>query len=150
VTSAPLAHSGQQQPGQDHRGPQVDVNRFVDELHRQLVERHPVLDAGIVDQDVDATPFPFRSIHKLVEGAPIAEVGGYAENPATRGAQRIGDLLELVGGTGGEDQVHAFRRQRLGDVDTDALGGSSHERRPVLQVSHGTLLLSEGVYCRPS
>ncbi len=119
---------------------QVDGDDRVPLGGREFVDRRDMLDAGIVDEDVDAAKLRrlrdhggdlvrLRHVRRRIERATAAE----GLKPPTLGLDRLG-VAEPV-----DDDIGAFAGQRPGDGKADAGGRSGDEGGAGFQ-EHGIIL----------
>ena len=127
--AAPL-HAGHRRPDGVEGGRQVDGDDLVPLLGRELLDRRHVLDAGIVDEDVDRPEgclglpdhagdlVRLRHVGRRMDGLD-AELGLDA-------APRALDLARIAEAV--EDHVGAFFGHGPGDGEADAAGRAGHDR----------------------
>jgi len=102
------------------------------------VQRHRVLDAGVVDQDIDATVRPGVEVgHHRRDRVGIAQVGAKVAGAAVArgidGGDRRRDLLRRAQPV--DRNLAAGRGQRSGDREADAGGAAGHQCGAALQES---------------
>ncbi len=121
-----FAHPRQRQSaGVEHRR-QVDGEDGVPFLHRELIQRRHVLNAGVVHQNVHAAELAFGILHHVRYLARIAEIGAVIPR---RGAQprdlrlRLLHVAEAV-----EDHARAGGGQHGRYPEADAAGRAGHQR----------------------
>lgn len=82
---------------------------------------------GIVDENIDVLAELAERLDLLGE-CQIAAM--HADLDAMFAPQALGGLLQRGLVTRGQMQIAAFRRQRVGDDEADALGGAGDESKP--------------------
>src|SRR5690606_3173103 len=119
-------------------GRKVDGDDGVPLLDRERLHARHVLDAGVVDQDVDAPEARLGGGHQGLDLVGTAEVGVMEVHLAAMHGDlcaRLGDLVRCAQAV--EHDAAAGLRQALGDRQADATGGSGNEGDLVLE--HGNL-----------
>ncbi|MNH27825.1 hypothetical protein D3C79_879520 [compost metagenome] len=101
-------------------GRQVDGDDRIPALHREVFDRRHMLDAGIVDENVDAAELAHRVGEQVLDLRHVAEVRRVMADPGTVagdfGNRRAGIAKAI------EDQVGAGLGQYLGNAQADAAG----------------------------
>ena len=106
---------------------QVDVEQILKILVAVIQKRFGAVDAGVVDQNVDAPPLSLHTFHRLHTGLTIPHVNGQRHHP--RGVNAPGPLqgvqLDRIGG----HQRHSgtFLDIRLGDGAANATARARDE-----------------------
>ena len=122
-------HRRQRQPRGVEGGREVDREDRVPPVDREVVDRRHMLDAGVVDQQVDGAELRQRLAHHVLDGLGPAHVGAVVAHLhvvllGEFGAQRF-DLALVAEAV--EDDVGALGRQRAGDAEADARGRAGDE-----------------------
>ena len=130
-------HAGHHRADGMERRRQVDANDGVPLLDRELLDRRDVLDAGIVDEDVDGAEIPLGLGHHLRDLARAQHVGriesdaGAVRRTGLDGGRIVGRRAEAV-----EHDIGACRGERLGDAEADAGGRAGDDGCLALEL-HG-------------
>jgi hypothetical protein len=95
-----------------------------------LVDRRDVLDAGVVDDDVEPAERALRLAHHGGDLLAAGDVGGrVADLDARSPGDLAPDALDLVGVAKAiQGDVGTSFCERAGDREADAAGGAGHER----------------------
>jgi len=116
-----LLHRWKHQPGSVKGRAQVEGDDGVPLVDRELLHRRDVLDAGVVDEDVDRAEAAERRLQHRLDGVGLRHVGavvGDVHLAAIRQAHAQALDLRLVAESV-EDDVRAALGERLGDAQAD-------------------------------
>src|SRR5688500_3058456 len=135
-----LDHVTERRPRAGHRAAQVDGEDLVPELGRGLNERHRLVPAGAVDQDVQSTGATGAGVDGGVDGGDVGDVERLRGGHAAR-------LLDL-GGDGaragriqiGDRHAGALAGEGVRDAAPDAAGGAGDERRTPVELHRTSAL----------
>ncbi|MCY1181310.1 hypothetical protein D9M73_218080 [compost metagenome] len=119
------AHARQTQTGAVEHRRQVDRDDRIPTLHRKLVHRCHVLNAGIVDQDIDAAELALGVGDHVGNLCRIADIGRVVADLAAKLfdlGNNVGRIAKTV-----EDQVGPGPGQAEGDPQADAAGGTGDQ-----------------------
>ncbi|VVN14514.1 hypothetical protein PS647_04023 [Pseudomonas fluorescens] len=119
------AHARQAQAGAVEHRRQVDGDDRIPTLHRKLIHRCHVLNASVVDQNVDAAELALGVGDHVGNLRRIADIGRVMADLAAK-------LLHLGDHLGGiakavEDQIGPSLGQAEGDPQADAAGGAGDQ-----------------------
>ena len=118
VPAAARGHRRREHARHDDRGAQVDVERAVDLLEAEALERPRAREGRVGDEDVDVAGLAEQAI----------DLGGIAEIDGERASVELGGQgLEHVGAPAREDQLGAVPVQLAGDRVADAAGGAGEQ-----------------------
>src|SRR5215207_6240158 len=125
-----LAHRRHGKAGGVEGGGQVDGDDLVPPLNRELIDWRDVLDAGVVDEDVEPPEGLERQIDHALDRAGLRHVGRRIDRlyAVLRGDSRddladVVDIAEAVKHDGG-----AGLGERADDAEPDAAGRAGHDR----------------------
>ena len=122
---AALAHAGQGEAGTvEHRG-QVDRDNRVPPLDRELFDAGHVLNARVVDQNVDAAEFAFGVVDHVGDLRRVADIGRVMPHLAAKLLQFGNDFAGVAKTV--EYQVGASLGQALRDTQTNTAGGTGNQ-----------------------
>src|SRR4051794_18667223 len=112
-------------------------------LDRERVDGRHMLDARIIDQDVNPTEFASRSRHHRLDGLRAAHIGGViADGYAVVEGDCTTQSLDLTGVAEPiEHDVAGLCSERLGNALPDATGRSCDESRLSLQHGESCLVM---------
>lgn len=144
ICPRPLAHRGNDEPRQDHRRGQIDLQYPGNIFHPTLIELQRLVIARIVHEDVDAPEFRERCIDQRLQRCRIGDVGRHAEHVAARLAQIGRDLLQCVHRACRQHQPRAFRGERLRNINAQAARRARHDGNIVFADLHGGPLKCSG------
>ena len=123
-------HRGQREPRGVEGGGQIDGENRVPFRRREVLQRRNMLDAGIVDEDVEPAEFAQSRFDHLGDrgGARHVGAGIVDANVVILGDAFAGsfDLLRLAEAV--QHYVRASAGERAGDAETDAAGRAGDER----------------------
>ena len=92
---------------------EIDGENIVPFVHRELLHRGHVLDAGVIDHDIDAAEGAFGIVHHRLDLPDVAQVGVViAGDLAQRGdfSPGVAAVAEAI-----EDHLRARLSQHFGD-----------------------------------
>lgn len=126
-----LDHPRDRGPGDEEDAGQVDVDHAAEQLGRHLDERDPRIDAGVIDENVDAVEALDGALDEALDVARGGDVGGDGERTIgpLLGRQLLGGRLGSLGLHVCDDDVGAGFVQAPGDAQPDAGGGTGDDRR---------------------
>ena len=84
--------------------------------------------ARVVHHDVDATELAIAASTSLAMPSARAEVAGDGDGLAAEGLDLLGDIGQLIGAAGADDDVGADLRERGRDAGTDASPAGGDDR----------------------
>jgi hypothetical protein len=132
------AHAWQAQAGAVKHRRQVDGDDRIPALHREVFDRGDMLDAGVVDQYVDAAEFALGVGDHVGDLRHIADVGRMMANLAAE-LSDLGDHRRGIA-KAVQNQVRASLGQAQGDAQADAAGGAGDQcglaLKDVMNTSH--------------
>ncbi len=125
---APPQHPRQEQPRQDDRRAQVDVQRVVDVLDLQVDQPAAGRHAGVGDQDVHVAGRGRQALGL----APLGQVGRLDG----RVLQLLGDGFQLLPVAPADHEPRAFLAEAAGDDRPQSRGRPGQKHLPAVQVMH--------------
>jgi hypothetical protein len=125
----------------EERALQVHVHHLVELGLGEGVGRTADVDAGPVDQDVDAAHLLLRPGGHRLHRVDVGDVGLDGDGAAAGLADQFGGLLELRGGARGERDVGAVMGEGEGHAEAQAAAAAGHERHLAIQPEAGHLEL---------
>jgi hypothetical protein len=108
---------------------QVDRDHRVDFLDADLLQGAAPVDAGVVDQDVEAAEAVGDRVEQRRDAAGIADVGTDCDGPARQGCGKL-----LAGRPVGHDHGRALARKPFGRGKADAARRAGHHRDPACEI----------------
>jgi hypothetical protein len=134
--AAPL-HAGQRRLGRVERGSQVDRDDRVPPVLGELLDRRHVLDARVVDEDVDASESGLGLRDQVADLGGLHHVGAVVQRLHAvllreARAQRL-DLRRIAEAV--QHHVRALAGEDLRDRHPDAAGGAGDHGVAALQLS---------------
>ena len=109
------------------RGAHVEVERLLEVGDVGVEERVRDGAADVVDDRVEPAELVVRRLREAGDRVGVAEVGRDDERPPAGVADPLGDLLELVRGARGDDDVGAGLGERDGGGGADAAAGAGDD-----------------------
>ena len=122
AAEALLLHVRQRGGGAVEHGRQVQRDDGVPLLDREVLDRRGVLDAGVVDQDVDAAELAHRVVDQAAHGLALGQVGAVVHDAHAMLAGQPGARIFDLGGVAEavQDDIGALLGERAGDAEADA------------------------------
>jgi hypothetical protein len=109
-----------------------------------ILDRHEFIDAGVVDEDIEAAVVLDRRVDHALRsraGGDVAADGDrVAAGRGNRGDHRVRTRLA---GCIVDDDGRAFGGERLGDGGSDALGRSGDDGHLAVELAHVRLLMRD-------
>ena len=136
LTTEPLPDSrrwGSAALRQRERGAHVEVERALERPHVGVDERHRHRTADVVHHDVEATELGHRGVDETGDGVEVGQVGGDHHGAPAPLLHLRGDVVELVGGAGGDDDVGTGLGQSEGRRGADAAPGGGDDGDAVVE-----------------
>src|SRR5439155_26564640 len=114
--------------------PEVDAHRALDVLERRLEDRAPLLDGGVVDQDVE-TPVPRDDVvDDLPHAGGVGDVERHDLGAGRDRSERGEQLAERVDSARDADDHRAAPREVEAQLASDPHRGAGDERDLAVQV----------------
>ena len=121
-------HAGQREPRGVERRAQVDRDDRVPLLDREVLDRRHVLDAGVVDQDVDAAELALGVAPSWPRSRPACSCRRRGSRPCTPSCRHLAPSRHRRRRSRSARSSAPCARQCLGDAEADAAGRAGDER----------------------
>ena len=128
MATAALAHMRQDRTRQHVRRAEVDRGDAIPLLDGHLVDADRLVDAGVVDQDVDTAQSRDERVDRLVDRGSVGDVESQRLGRVAVGAELVARLAREVEQHVSGDDMHSGGGKLAADLGAEAARATGHER----------------------